>query len=735
MTALRDEPDYRLCEDRPVRHTAAVQPHGCLLAFDPSLRLVAASANAASWLDRPPTLGVDLHEAIPGTLADRIAEAHARPELRPLNTTFRVALTPGVCPVHVHRNADGVLIAELLEPDHASAIELLTELHHATERLVQIDHTALALPDVARTMAQAVQAATGYDRVMVYRFLPDNSGEVVADERQDGMEAYLGLRYPEADIPKQARALYLASPMRSIHDASYQPAELRAAEGFSAASLDLGFATIRSVAPGHCDYLANMGVRASMSLSLVVGGRLWGLIACHHRTPKSMPIETWPLLRLMAEVASGRLAAMHEHGRFLDTVKGTQLTQLLTSRLNMTTSLCTALMQGSPNLLNLIDADGVVISYLGAVHRQGAAPATSEDHIRSALADRAQQTGKSVGDCLIQTQSGLGDGWDPELPGVLAIGFTDQADDYIAWYRRELTQTVRWAADPRKAVEVENGVPRLTPRGSYAAWEQSITGTSEAWQPREIESAGSIQKSLTDVVIRIHSLQEEVDRRTRDLQAFAYATSHDLRKPTQNISMRLSMLAEQLDQSSPEIKSSVEAALKGSLQLHDMIDGIDQVMQSTTGEFHSVPIDLNEVLTTVEELFAETIADQQVTIHRGALPIIEGDRGMILRVVGNLIDNAIKYRADEPPVIRVSAAYEQGVGGRIVVSDNGRGIDPDRVYEALHPFKRLTSDPAISGAGLGLAICQRIARRHGGRVFIDSVPGQGTTFTVTLTNS
>ncbi|HRL30860.1 MAG TPA: GAF domain-containing protein, partial [Ottowia sp.] len=136
-----------------------------------------------------------------------------------------------------------------------------------------------------------VRELTGFDRVMAYRFRADDSGDIVAEERDAALDPYLGWRFPASDIPAQARRLYIENTMRLIADVGSTPVAVRAAPGVDQ-PLDMSHGVLRSVSPIHIEYLQNIGVGASMSLSIVLEGRLWGMLACHHRTPRQVPYVT-----------------------------------------------------------------------------------------------------------------------------------------------------------------------------------------------------------------------------------------------------------------------------------------------------------------------------------------------------------------------------------------------------------------------------------------------------------
>src|ERR687890_279644 len=281
-----DEDPLQRCADEPIAVPGAIQPHGALLAVtEPDLAVVVASANAADVLGTTPA---SLADVLGSADLDRLRAGLAGDpsEIDPLRVTVAGAEVDLV----VHR-ADGLLLTEW-EP--LAGAEQAGAVWHARLALVlQRLSASRTLDALTASLARDVRALTGFDRVMVYRFDPEWNGEVVAEDRRADLEPFLGLRYPASDIPAQARALYATNWQRLIPDATYRRVPLEpAANPVTGRPLDLSGAMLRSVSPVHLEYLANMGVVASMSVSLIDSGRLWGLIPCHHYAGAHRPSYT-----------------------------------------------------------------------------------------------------------------------------------------------------------------------------------------------------------------------------------------------------------------------------------------------------------------------------------------------------------------------------------------------------------------------------------------------------------
>ncbi len=300
--------DLTACDWEPIRIPGAIQPHGVLLCIQgPDHRLVQYSANLPAWLGRagddlagqplPALLGPDLADALERALATgSVSEAPC------LLGHFTLDSATGPCRVDaaVHR-LQTTLILELepsamASPAHGLSIYPLVRLF--VSRLQETD----SLRELCQLAATEMRRITGFDRTMVYQFDADadGHGEVLGEDRDEALMSHLGQWFPASDIPRQARELYVLNRIRMIPTASYEPVPLVPPRlPGQAEPTDLSHAMLRSVSPVHLAYMRNMGTLASMSVSIVVRGRLWGLISCHHAQPRAVgfevraPVNTW----------------------------------------------------------------------------------------------------------------------------------------------------------------------------------------------------------------------------------------------------------------------------------------------------------------------------------------------------------------------------------------------------------------------------------------------------------
>ena len=508
--------DLSNCEREPIHVPGSIQPRGVLLAVtEPDLVVEQVSENLADLVgvDAADALGRRLPDVLGVAAAGAVARsASAFGDLRernPVEVTLDVEGSPVPVDALLHRTVIGsdddgtppatMLVVEL-EPAHGPRPFSFPNTYQAVRGTVADLNRATSLQELYDTTAQAVRELTGFDRVMVYRYDADYNGQVVAEAKAPELNSWLGLHYPASDIPAQARALYEKNWIRLISDVDYRPVPLRPVlVPSTGAPLDLTYSTLRSVSPIHVEYLQNMGVRASMSISLLRDDKLWGLIACHHYAgPHAPPFATRAAAEFLGSTLSLRLvdrAEEEEVHRALQ-VRST-LAWLTAATLDEDRPLADTLL-GSPNLLDLLPADGVVVQLQGHRGSRGEAlPDGAADAIAAWAAGRREDAVAT--DSLLQEA--------PELTasvgavrGVLALPLPE--GQFVLWHRPEAVRTVDWGGDPhnKALAEREGDSVRLSPRKSFERWRETVRDRSDPWTAQELAEVGELRTHLLEAL-------------------------------------------------------------------------------------------------------------------------------------------------------------------------------------------------------------------------------------------
>jgi chemotaxis family two-component system sensor kinase Cph1 len=498
-----------LCAAEPIHVPGSIQPHGVLIAArGDSLTIVEVSANCASLLGRQPSdvLGLPLSSVL--RLPDTLALSGDMYDVNPWQTE----VLSGPVDVVFHRVAD-LLIAEL-EPADTGDVPWHLSVRAAVQRL-QDAASAEALMSV---LVAEVAHITGLDRVMVYRFDAEWNGEVLAEQRRSDLEPFLGLRYPASDIPPQARALYVRNWLRMIPDVAYIPSPLLRAESVVPEQpLDLSLSVLRSVSPVHLQYLANMGVAASMSVSLVVEGSLWGLVACHHYAGPHRPsLRERAATEFLARTASVLLSTVISRQFYDAALRTAEIARDLSRSLGKPgRSVAEALLLDEITVLDLIPAGGAAIRIGTGIRLIGDTPSAAEVTTILDTIWPGEERATVATEALSRQCPSLPDRSDV-ASGLLAVAVPGVTLGAIAWFRPEVLREVSWGGDPTTAkFERTQGGSRLTPRQSFAAWSETVRETSSPWQRHDVAAADHLARLIADTLL---ARREQDDRIASALQ-------------------------------------------------------------------------------------------------------------------------------------------------------------------------------------------------------------------------
>lgn len=492
------------CDREPIHIPGAIQPHGCLLACDTAAgRIERASANAGEMLGLPdPLIGLRLEAVIGNQAAHDLRNAltsvaeDGRPAL-----VLGLVTSGGRFDVAAHRQR-GCTIIEFERPG-----ELPHPLHRARELIGRIGGLRDVDVLISRT-ARLAHAVLGYDRVMIYRFEADGSGRVVGETRRPGLESFLGQYFPASDIPQQARELYLRNTLRIISDASNPRVPILPEPDASGAPLDLSFAHLRAVSPIHCEYLRNMGVAASMSISVVIEGRLWGLIACHHYSPRVLPMADRVAAELFGQYFSLHLQTLKQKRSLDSATEARRTLDRFLRRASQEPKIDALLRDNLDELRRLMPCDGVGLwmngrwTGLGSTPPPEAIPALA--HFVESVAE-----GRIWATHRLPEAHPAAEAYRTEAAGVLAIPLSQLPRDHFFFFRKELVATLQWAGDPRKVYGSGPNGDRLTPRKSFAIWKETVDRQAQPWTDADREIAEATRAAAVEIVLRHNEVMAE----------------------------------------------------------------------------------------------------------------------------------------------------------------------------------------------------------------------------------
>lgn len=430
-------------------------------------------------------------------------------------------------------------------------------------------------PNLERALvlsASQIRAVTGFDRVMVYKFLEDGSGEVVAEALRSGLMPFLGLHYPESDIPAQARSLYLRQWLRLIPNIDYEPSPLLSvSDQEGATAVDLGLAGLRASSPIHLEYLRNMGSAATLTISLITGDKLWGLIACHHEVPRRLAISTCNACELFGQILSLQIEAKEQERELSFVARSREAHERLIATMPPEDTLFDNLARYADLLRELIPCDGIGVWTDGVLSGVGSLPPV--ESMPALIAFLGEQDAQQVyATDRLDSVFAAAKAYRPEASGLIAIPFPRAPRDYLIFFRREIAQIVTWGGNPNKPVEPVPGGSRIGPRRSFAAWREEVSGQSRPWRTVEKKIAEGLRVSLLDVILRRADLVERERKTAQESQTLLIA---ELNHRVKNILALIRSLVRQSRQGAKSIASftsDLEDRIQALALAHDQIN-------------------------------------------------------------------------------------------------------------------------------------------------------------------
>ncbi|MFD2965945.1 ATP-binding protein [Sphingobacterium bambusae] len=723
------------CEDEAIQFCGKVQEFGFLLVADEEEQIIAVSENCASWLKVPYkdilkislTQFVQLH--LPRVATD-IKRLLASLGTQPIKERQVIELLLADKPFYLSiYNVEQHIYLEF-ERKHPDYVPSFISLHAYAQKLENTD-------DIWEALCQCVSDIIGFDRVMTYKFKEDNSGQVVAETVKPGLESYMGLHYPEFDIPKQARALYLKHLSRLTSDIHGPTFALRTAQ---AESIDLSFSAIRALSPIHLQYLENAGAQASISFSIIVHGKLWGLVTCQHESARLVDLSQRHLCVLLTQYAVNRYLSLQKE---IDLDFGKQIKEFelaLKEKLILKSDIHPILSAFAPQLCDFAQSDGLAILHKDATFVFGAAPSIPAVRSIHAFINKLNKKPLFKSEDFVLKHGAELQLGDADFAGLVKIDIDSSRTFSLLWFKREQVIERVWAGNPEKIMTYDQQLQAFvpSPRNSFDAWKQLVQGVAPAWQQSDIYFMKRIRQLIRESLLRkseeIQSLNQELILLNNALDTYSYTVSHDLKNPLSVIKLSVQMLQSKREVS-PELLGKLTANIKDAGELMEsMLNKIYEF--SKVKEFRYEP-----ALIHTDQMIAQIVAHcktlyiaQHCEVTVGDLHPIFGEKTLIYQLFSNIISNSIKYSSKETSA---KVSIHSSVDPRKIrytIEDNGIGISSTELNSIFDIFKRLSNSSGFEGSGVGLAIVKRIVDRLGVTIDVESEIGRGTRFHLDFPN-
>ncbi|MEL7312498.1 MAG: ATP-binding protein [Pseudomonadota bacterium] len=730
------------CANEALHLSGAIQRVGALVVLDKATdRIVGSSDNLSSLI------GCPSHEVLLGEVFSAQFESLSSdlPTVAESDSVVHTLLDKpyqganGLFDVAVHE-LEGLAYIEFLPASPVSEYNLRKTMRFSQEVCSRIV-SASSFESATEMAVTSIRELTGLAKCMVYQFMPDWSGRVVAESKSDDMTSYLNLFFPAHDIPEQARHLYSLVPSRLV--ATVDNDNSRIAVSSEIDTLDLTYSLLRSVSPMHTAYLRNMDVQSSFSIGLRYRGALWGLIACHHNEAGVLALDVRRFAEdianaLMTRLEKSELERAAQQARELRSVEAGFASALRTNR-----DVQASLRQCATQFRAFMRADGFAAEYDGELITDGRVPPIEFIHDVLQLGIDEGSQGLFMSSTLPKQMPAAAE-YHETACGVLVLPVKFERNCLMVWFRGPMEQASKWAGDPtEKEVLLQiDGTHRLSPRNSFETWNDENPYIAHPWIKSEVDLATSLFQEILDMIAYHSSTTkrvaiEQLRESHAGLKSLTHSAVHDIKGPLRTIDLALTELlgTDASDEASKQFHEKLARSAEVSVnRLGRLIDQLLAYIELGRDAIDLESLALLEVVTDVEHLLGEQIGSDQATVTYISLGTVTANRTLLTTAIQNLVGNAIRYRHPErAPAIEVSQVNDETCT-KILVTDNGIGIDSEHAERIFQPFKRLHRRDEIEGTGIGLASVRRVAELHGGRVYLDTDydPTRGSRFVLEL---
>lgn len=728
------------CENEPIHIPGSIQPHGLLIGLTKEFKIVFCSENISQFLSFKYTevLGKNFEDVF-GTESFNVVKDST---LEENVLQVKMKLENKIFQCFFHQSNDYYIFEA--EPCTVG-VEDVSDVYNQTLQFINYMNATQSLKGLCQMVAKETRSLTGYDRVMVYRFDKEYNGEVFAESCREDLEPFLGLHYPHTDIPVQARELYMRNVLRLIADMDYVPVPIYTIDDGGYKNLDLSLSILRSTSPIHVEYLKNMGVGATLTISLIHQGKLWGLIACHHYSAKNLTPEIRLAAQLQGQFVTSQIDVRQSNEEYevsrktnnaLEKITGFDLPPIMESF---------KIISVTPELLKLCNASGVSLFINGEVYKNGITPPDNMIPSLSNWLSEYSSNSSFVTDKIIDFIPVMKSVWD-KVSGV--IYYSLGKNNSIIWYRTETITEVNWGGDPNKAIVKD--VNGLHPRNSFTKWKQISKNRSTPWLPPELNVAAkyahTLQKQinlmlLSDEEMKYRKLSEKLKESNEELQNINWISTHDLQEPLRKIQIISSMiLFKEKDNISESMILSLHKMNKSAMRMQNLLADILKYTRIKNSAKAFELVDMNQMVDEVIADVKENVEDANAEIVISDLPSVYAVPFLIKQLISNILLNSLKYSSPDRKLL-MTIAVESDVKDinfgnttyfKFTFADNGIGFHQQYAESIFNIFTRLHSQNEYVGSGVGLALCKKIIQTHNGYITAESSLGNGAAFMIYL---
>ncbi len=723
-------PEIVPCEQELIQLIPTIQSHGCIIGVcKDELTIKYGSENLYSFFKIKNVIGEHISkidQAINDPLFEKFISVQLRANQFLPQSPYKITILNKQYNLLCYE-LESLIVLEL-EPS-ADTIESLKTKELLGETMVKLSMNVSSLTLLLQQVSDQLKEMLGFDRVMVYKFWEDWHGEIIAESKESFLEPFLGLHYPASDIPKQARQLYEKNVTRLIADVDSVPNSILALDD---KPLDLTMSQLRSVSPIHIEYLKNMGVKASYSISILRKGKLWGLIACHNNTPKFIDFERRKSTEIISNYLSNIIEITSTQKTNLQFKKSNEILEALDAQMREDWDIIKGLFSHTKNLGDLIGCPGSALSFNGEIHTIGKTPSLSQ--IKEILTWLKKNKGDEFVTTNLSSFITSAHNYTKEASGLFALCISKELNEYLLFFKPEQIENIHWAGKHQKGAPKEyDGTIRYSPRKSFEKFSRQVLQTSESWHDWELASARALKNKIINIIqIRtneIRRLNEKLSEAYNELDAFSYTLSHDLKTPLHTIGAYMDLLEEE---KGADLKENFmfSKMRKNTQLMGDMIKSVLEYSKLGRDELVTSKV---KILNVVERIVDQINMNRKFSNFILDIPSeisVDGNATMIYQVLLNIIDNAVKYSfSSSVAEVRIIAdRVDNSV--KIRVSDNGIGMEEKYFSSIFNLFSRIPTNNNIEGSGVGLAISKKIMDKHNGYIDVSSEKGKGSIFTL-----